>query len=59
MGSKLRSNLRGRHFGNNDEIICVVAEFLVGQDATFRDVIATILKNSEKLLFFLLLLGVV
>ena len=32
---KFKSHLWGRHFGNNEEVICDVEEFLVDQDATF------------------------
>lgn len=32
---KLKSHLRGCHFGNNDEILCAVEEVSENQDDTF------------------------
>ena len=38
---KLKTHLRGHHFGNNNEVIHAVEEYLEAQDATFfRDGIA-------------------
>lgn len=47
---KIKSCLRGQRFGNKNDIICDVEEFLEDQDANFFGDGITILKDSSELI---------